>query len=116
MNTLDGVYILLQKGVPLLWKQKGQDGEEVAGLVIALNHYDAKRLSQQWSEKYQMKISPYLVGSATENFNLSVTEFYAHIKGEELDVVFVLHYEEDRPKFWFVPPDQLTEFLKGQNG
>ena len=111
MNSLDGFYILISQGKPLLWKQEGQDGENVSGLIIALTHEDAKKLSHRWSEKHQMKISPYLVGSGTENFNLSIAEFYAHIKSEELDVVFVLHYEGERPKFWFVPPEQLSEFL-----
>lgn len=47
----------------------------------------------------------------SENFNISLAEFAAHDLGERLDVVFVLNYEEDKPRFWFVPPEQLPEIL-----
>jgi len=112
MNTLDGVYILINKGKPVFWKQKGPDGEYVSGLVIALTHEDAKRWGDWLYKKHKQKASPYLVGSSSENFHISLAEFVAHDLGERLDVVFVLNYEEDQPKFWFVPPERLPEILQ----
>jgi len=112
MNTLDGVYILISKGKPVFWKQKGPDGEDVSGLVIALTHEDAKRWSGWFYKRHNQKISPYLVGSSTENFNISLAEFAAHVLGEQHDYVFVLNYQEEQPRFWFVPPEQLPEILQ----
>jgi hypothetical protein len=111
MNTLDGVYILIKKGKPVFWKQKGPNGKDVSGLVIALTHQDAKKWSDWFYERHNQRISPYLMGSSSENFNISLAEFSAHDLGERLDVVFVLNYEEDKPRFWFVPPEQLPEIL-----
>lgn len=115
MNTLDGVYILLQKGKPVFWKQKGPDGDDVAGLVIAFTHQDAKRWSDWFYERHKQRISPYLVGSSPENFYTSLAEFVAHSMGETLDFVFIINYQEDKPRFWFVPPEILPEILSDNN-
>ena len=114
MNTLDGTYILLQNGKPVFWKQKGPDGKEVAGLVIALTHKDAKRWSDWYYERHKKRISPYLVGSSDEHLGLNVAVWKAHDLGEKLDFVFVLDFDSEKPKFWFVPPEQLHDILHNE--
>jgi hypothetical protein len=112
LNTLDGLYILINKGKPVFWKQKGPDGKDVSGLVVAFTHEDAKRWSEWFYKLHKQRISPYLVGSSSENLHISFAEFVAHDLGERLDFIFVLNYEEDQPRFWFVPPEQLPDILQ----
>lgn len=112
MYVLDGVYILIQNSKPVFWKQKGPDGNEVTGLVIALNHKDAKLWSDWFYGRFKTKISPYLVGSQHESDNLNLAVWNAHDLGSQLDVVFVLDFESGKPKFWFVPPEQLQDILQ----
>lgn len=113
-NTLDGCYVLLQKGNPVFWSQKGPDGDEYSGLVLALTHEDAQKWAKWFYEKNQIKVSPYLVGSAGDNDKLNQAEFKAHDLGESLDIVFVIDFQLKQPRFWYVPPSELPSILSDE--